>query len=113
MPTGKRKTTGGQVLPHTPHTSISVPIETAIKVTFVSIGVAATIWATTSGLRSDVRDILTQMKAETEKREMQERLVDERMGTLRETVNDQKRRLELVQYELNGLKELVMKLPQK
>lgn len=96
----------------TPVTSLTFSLETVIRLVAVSLAVAATVYGTTSGMRSDVRDILTQMRAETEKREMQERLVDERMSTLRETVNDQKRRLELVQFEVGALKEMILKLPQ-
>lgn len=97
----------------TPVTTLSFSLETVIRLLVLSIGVAATIWGTTAGIRSDVRDILTQMRAESEKREMQERLVDERLGTMRETVNDQKRRIELLQYEVSALKEMILKLPQQ
>lgn len=91
--------------------TLTFPLDTVIRVLVVSIGVAGTFWLTTSGLRSDVRDILTQMQSESEKRTLQEKLVDERMSTMRETVNDLKRRLELTQYELSAVKELVIKLP--
>lgn len=113
MTAAKRKTTQAHVSPpHTPHTSITFSLETVIRLLVVSLGVAATIWATTGGIRSDVRDILTQMRAETEKREMQEKLVDDRMGTMRESINDQRRRTELLSIELANVKEMILKLPQ-
>jgi hypothetical protein len=91
---------------------ITLPMGTVVRVVVFSLGIGATVWGTTSGLRSDVRDILTQMKAVDDKRVLQDRLVDERMETMRETVNDLKRRLELTQFEVGTLKEMILKLPQ-
>jgi hypothetical protein len=90
--------------------AISFSVETMIKVVVFSLGIGGTMWGTTAGMRSDVRDILTQMKSESEKRSLQAQLVDERMETLRETVNDLKRRTELAQYEVGALKEVLMKM---
>jgi hypothetical protein len=84
-----------------------------VRVVAFALTIGATIWGTTSGLRSDVRDILTQLRAESEKRELQERLVEERMGTMRETVNDLRRRLELTQIQVGDLREMILKLPQR
>lgn len=97
----------------TPVRNITFPLDTVIRVFVICLGVAGTFWVTTGGLRSDVRDILTQMKAESEIRKQQEKLVEERMSTMRETVNDLRRRLELTQIQVGDLREMILKLPQK
>src|SRR5688572_7381826 len=107
-----KRSRAAHVHSHAPHTSITFSLETLIRVVVLSVGGAATIWATTSGLRSDVRNILTQMESETEQRELQSRLVEERMNTMRESINDQRRRGELTAIELNSVKEMILKLPQ-
>lgn len=93
-------------------TRLSFPLESVIRIVALSVGTAATIWVTTSGLRSDVRDLSTLMRGEAEKRALQSQLVDQQIESLGKTVEDQKRRIELMQFEIGALKEMILKLPQ-
>ncbi len=94
---------------------VTFTIDTLIRVVSVSVGVGATVIATTSGIRSDVRDILTRMEAQEKERATEARIVDERLkvvtermndalGPLTELVNEHKRQIALLQYEVNALK---------
>lgn len=69
-------------------------------------GVLSTVggmWASTAGIRSDMRDIKTRM-------EMQAEVDRSRNDNLRESVESMKRRQELQQMEIQGMKEIVMRL---
>lgn len=68
----------------------------------------------------DVRDIKSNQLHESEKRALEQRLIDERLANLRstmestlggltKTVDAMQRRQELQQYEIQGLKEMMLK----
>lgn len=63
------------------------------------------MWAATYSLRSDVRDLLTTTSLQAETTRASFKLQDERMSTLRESVDAMKRRVELQQYEVQRLNE--------
>lgn len=96
----------------------ATPVE-ASKLTFstgVVFSIIATVvtlsagqWASTYGLRSDVRDIITRMDAMRALDESRAHLQEERAATLRESIDAMKRRQELQQYEIQGLKETILK----
>jgi hypothetical protein len=67
------------------------------------------MWTITSGLRSDVRDILTHMTMQRQIDEGQAKIQEERANAMRESIDAMKRRQELQQYEIQGLKELMLK----
>lgn len=75
---------------------ISFPLPYVFIIVGAFLAAAGGIWT----LRSDVRDILTRM-------ELQAKLQDERADSLRESVESMKRRQELQQYEIQGLKEAI------
>lgn len=79
------------------------------------LGVAGGMWATTSGLRSDVRDILTRMEAQSTAMDSQSRasealgkLQEVQQAAIRQSIDEMKRRQELQQYEIQGLKEVIL-----
>lgn len=72
------------------------------------VGIAGVFWASTYGLRSDVRDILTRIEAQRSASEAMGRLQDVQAAAMRESIEAMKRRQELQQYELQGMKELIL-----
>lgn len=81
------------------HFSPSVVL--VIVTTCLTIG--AGMWASTYGLRSDVRDILTKQDASS-------KLQEERSLNLHESIESVKRRQEAQQFEMQALKESLAKL---
>lgn len=74
------------------------------------LAVSGGMWASTYGLRSDVRDILTRMDGQAKIAELNAKLQEQGLLTLRESIEAMKRRQELQQYEIQGLKEVVLTL---
>lgn len=69
--------------------------------------VAGGMWASTYGLRSDVRDILTRMNNQATLDQMQIRLQDERSSALKADIEEEKRQRLLLKYDLETkLKEM-------
>lgn len=68
-----------------------------LAIVTICLTVATGMWASTYGLRSDVRDILTKQDSAT-------KLQDERSQNLHEAIEAVKRRQELQQIELQELK---------
>jgi hypothetical protein len=80
-----------------------------ISALVLALSVASGIWLSTGGLRSDVRDILTRMDAQAKTDDANRKLSDERLAALRDAVAAMQRRQELQQYEIQGLKETLLK----
>lgn len=78
---------------------LSFPLQIVVLI----VSIAGTIWASQYGLRSDVRDILTRMEA-------QGKLQDERMQTMRETILDLRRRVEMQEFAVRAVQETVNKI---
>ncbi len=83
-------------------------IVAAIVVTALSVFGA--MWASQSGLRSDVRDILTRMDSEAQLAEVNSKLMQERSETLGKAIEAMQRRQELQAYELQAMKESILTL---
>lgn len=81
-----------------------------IGIITMAITVAAGMWASTYGLRSDVRDILTRMNLQTELDVARTKLQDERAANLKDAVDSMRRRQELQQYEIQGVKDALNSL---
>lgn len=81
---------------------LSFPLQIVIGIVTATIIGTGSVWAITSGLRSDVRDILTRMQMQDELTKTQRQLQDERLKILSDTVQDLKRRVELMQYEVQN-----------
>jgi hypothetical protein len=95
--------------------ALTFTLDMVIRVVTLSLGVGATVITATAGIRSDVRDILTRMEAQEKERITEARIVEERfkvmttqmnttLAPLNETVNEHKRLIALLQYEVNALK---------
>ncbi len=69
---------------------------------------AGGIWASTSGLRSDMRDVLTRMDAQKTAVDTTAKMQELQANTLRNNIDELKRRQELFQYELTALKEVIL-----
>lgn len=66
------------------------------------LSVSGGMWASTYGLRSDVRDLLTRGDA-------QAKLEETRADTLTKAIDEMKRRVELQQFEIQSLKDVLVK----
>lgn len=96
---------------------LGLPIDTArlaltprvvFTIVTICIALAGGIWSSTSGLRSDVRDILTRMDAQKTAQEATIKLQELQSKTLQTAIDDMKRRQELQQYEIQQLKEVIL-----
>lgn len=85
---------------------LSFPLQLVIAI----LGVTGAIWASQYSLRSDVRDIRTRIELQESIDGAQIKLQEERAQQLRLDVQDMKRRQELQQFEIQSLKEMVLKL---
>jgi hypothetical protein len=73
---------------------------TVVAVCAVCISIVGGFWASTSGLRSDLRDMAT---VDVANRKLQ----DERAATFRDSLESLKRQQELQRYETQAVKDLV------
>lgn len=81
-------------------------IVVGIVVTVVAI--YGGIWASTYGLRSDVRDILSRIETQKTAVEAASKLQEVQANTLNKSIDEMRRRQELQQYEIQSLKEAVL-----
>lgn len=99
---------------------LSFPLQLVIGI----VAAFGAMWASTYGLRSDVRDILTRMEGQAaiaaEQAKLQEqraiaesKLQDERAGAMKEAVADMRRRQELQQYEIQQLSKTITAIEQR
>lgn len=88
---------------------ISFSFETLIKAVVFSLSIGAAMWASNSSIRSDVRVILTRMDAKVELDSANAKLNDERLASIRAEMADMRRRIELLQFENQQLKETILK----
>lgn len=79
-----------------------------VSIVACSIGLAGAVWASTAGLRSDMRDILTRMEAQKQASEAAGRLQEVQTSAIKTSVDEMKRRQELQQYEIQNLKEVIL-----
>ena len=87
----------------TPKSTDASKLSFPLQIVVLIVSVSATIWASQYSLRSDVRDILTRMEA-------QGKLQDERMDTMRETILDLKRRVEMQEFAVRAVQATVDKI---
>ena len=73
-----------------------------------AVSIAGGIWSSTTGLRSDVRDILTRMDAQRSAIDATAKLQEVQSNSVQAAITDMKRRQELQQYEIQGLKEMML-----
>lgn len=88
---------------------LRIPLPFALIILGGIVTTLGGMWTITSGLRSDVRDILTHMTMQRQIDESQAKIQEERANAMRESIDAMKRRQELQQYEIQGLKELMLK----
>lgn len=89
-------------------TQLQFSAQVVVFIISAFLTVAGAMWATTYSMRSDVRDILTKMEERKKIDELHDKLQDERSAAMRESIESMKRRQELQQYEIQGLKELIL-----
>lgn len=88
----------------------TLPVQSVAGIVILALTMAGSVWWSTAGLRSDVRDINTKMDARQEAEQLQSQLEAERSLALKESLDAMKRRQELQQYEIQGLKEAITSL---
>ncbi len=80
---------------------VLVPGKMLVAAVLFSASIVGAMWAITYGLRSDVRDLITQQEAHT-------RLEDERSNTLKESISDAKKMSEMQRVQLESLTKTVL-----
>jgi hypothetical protein len=95
---------------HTDASRLSFPLQLVILIVSTVVAAGGSVWVSQAGLKSDVRNIVTTMEAQERVQAIQAKLQDERLTSLREQMLSFQRRQELQQYELQGLKEVIIKL---
>lgn len=79
-----------------------------VGIVATAIALAAGMWASTAGVRSDVRDILTRMEAQKTATESTAKLQEVQLQSVKIAVDEMRRRQELQQYEISQLKEAIL-----
>lgn len=86
-----------------------------IGIVVVCLTIASSVWASTSGLRtdnqalrSDVRDIITRMQAQSNSSAAETKLQDERMANMQRAINDVKAQQTMQDLQIRSLRELVV-----
>ena len=95
-----------QVEGSTDASKLSFPLQLVI----VILSATGAIWATQYGLRSDVRDIRTRMELQAQVDAERMKVQEERAAQMKSTIESMQRRQELQGYELQALKESILKL---
>lgn len=97
--------------------ALNVPLETAVKAIAGALTIAAAMYAATASIRtetgeikSDVRNIVTSLEYQQKLSEMQGQRWTDQLLNLKTTIDGMKARQELQQYEIQGLKEEILKL---
>ena len=72
--------------------------------------VSGSMWAFNTGMRSDVRDILTRMEAQKTAIEQAVKLQDVQTASIKTSVDEMRRRQELQQMQIAELKESIIAL---
>jgi hypothetical protein len=81
-----------------------------LTIVTVCLTIAGGMWASTYGLRSDVRDILTSMAAQVNLEKETSKLNDERTANTARTIDTIDKKIELQRLKLESLTETVLKL---
>jgi hypothetical protein len=88
------------------------PLQLVIMIATTSAAAAVTIWGSQYGLRSDVRDIRTRMEMAAELAVVQTKLQEERAAALKAAIDAVQRDQRMTQFEVQGLKESLLKMQQ-
>ena len=75
----------------------------------VCLAIAGGMWASTYGLRSDVRDILSTIESQKRLDEVNQRLADQQTQGLVKAIDTIDKRQQLQAIELQDLKEMVLR----
>lgn len=89
---------------------LTVDMGTLIRVVVFSLTVGAAMWASTTSLRSDVRNIVTTLEYQQKLDELQGQRWTDQLLNLKTAIDQMKARQELQQYEIQELKEQILKL---
>lgn len=88
---------------------LSFSVDDVIRFALITLTVAGSFWATTSGLRSDLRDIKTTMDLQVRLTEAQSKLVEERMQNMVRSFDGMERRQEMLRLQYEQLREAMLK----
>jgi hypothetical protein len=91
---------------------LSFPLQLVILI----IGAFGAMWASTYGMRSDIRDVLTRMEmqaridvADAKAREAQAAAIEKTIEGLKESITAMQRQQAVHNYEITALKEAIIK----
>jgi hypothetical protein len=80
---------------------------TVVAVVAVCVSIVGGFWASTSGLRSDFRDMATRMETQQQVDTAYRKLQEERSTSFKEALDGLRRQQELQRYETQSVKDLV------
>ena len=93
---------------------LTFPIQMVLLIAASAVSATASVWAMNTTQRDQMGTlstsmsvIIAKMDAQKQLEEEKARLQDERLGSMREALNDMKRRVELQQYEVQRLNETI------
>lgn len=89
------------------------PLQMVVLIATTSATAAVTTWGSLAGLRSDVRDLRTRMELAAQLEEAQAKLQEERMAALKAAIDAVQRDNRLTQFEVQALKESLLKIQQE
>jgi hypothetical protein len=81
-----------------------------LTIVSLSLSIAGGMWASTYGLRSDVRDILTSMAASANMERVTTKLNDERAQQTAKTIETIDKKLELQRLKIESLNDIVLRI---
>ena len=87
---------------------LMLPTRVVVAIVAGAVGIAGSIWISTSGLKADVRDILGQLERQKTAVEASSKLQEIQAASPKTAIDDMKRRQELQQYEIQSLKEAII-----
>lgn len=89
---------------------LSFPAQLVVTIVATALTVFGSVWVTQASLKSEVVSVKSDVRNVMTRMESQRELDAERSAYVREALDALKRRQELQQYEIQALKETIMKL---
>lgn len=82
---------------------LTFPLRDVILIAVGAVTVSGAVWTAETGLRNQVQSV-------SDKMDLQQKLDDERLEHMRETISDMRKRQELTEIEVRDLKEIVIRI---
>ena len=90
-------------------TKLNFPPRIVLGVVGACLSIALGFWGSTYGLRSDVRNILTQMESKVNLDAANARILEERASNVARTIDTIEKKQELQRLEIQSLRETILR----